>query len=776
MCVILLSISAVSANNNITDEMRTIDNANDNIGVNNLNNLDSLKNIFNDGSDENQVEITSDEYYEASKRVNPIALKALINSYEEQYVDNTWNVKKVYPSYITLDNDYNSFTTQFTNGHYYIKPYGCSISGRNATFTLDGAGHTIYMGGFKNTIGVGAYDNTKITIKNVNFVDGRIHIGGNVDFILFKNCTFTSKYDTALLHVTTSNVRVESCTFYSSIINSTKGSVIWEGEKGCLYGCTFNKCVGSNGGAVTWYGNSGIIRSCTFKDCSATNGGAIYIKGKSAQISYGTFSNNHAANGGAIYIAGNDAYLLKNDIKYNNATNGGGLYIAGNNCKLTQTTQNTQGTFQNNGAANGGAIYLSGSNCSISGQKFISNKAVKGKTLYVYYGSSNLDESDDVYYFVPIPTKLIVSSITTNYNSDKYLIATLKDNDENIICGAKITIKLSNGNTQDLLTDDKGQVEFSTNGLSPDNYDATIIFDGNKDYLSSLNTAKIVVQKIATHLIAQPVETEYNSGENLVVFLKDSKGKSLTHIKIVIKINNTSNVLTTDNEGKVILPVNNLIPDSYNALISFEGNNFYLASSTSTTILVNKIKTNLIPVNIDTVFNGGKYFVVNLKDNYGNPISGLQVIIKLPDGQIATPISDKDGKIKYSTMGLYPKTHIPIITFVGNNIYDSSSAIGKIVVKKATLKITAKAKTFKKSVKTKKYSITLKNNLNKVMKNTKVTIKVNKKTYTAKTNSKGVATFKITKLTKKGSFNSVITYKGNKYYNKITKKVKINVK
>ena len=90
--------------------------------------------------------------------------------------------------------------------------------------------------------------------------------------------------------------------------------------------------------------------------------------------------------------------------------------------------------------------------------------------------------------------------------------------------------------------------------------------------------------------------------------------------------------------------------------------------------------------------------------------------------------------------------------------------------------MTAKAKTFKVKVKTKKYTITLKNNLNKVMKNTKVTLKVNKKTFTAKTNKKGVATFKITNLKKKGKFTAVIKYAGNKYYNKLSKKVKITVK
>ena len=90
--------------------------------------------------------------------------------------------------------------------------------------------------------------------------------------------------------------------------------------------------------------------------------------------------------------------------------------------------------------------------------------------------------------------------------------------------------------------------------------------------------------------------------------------------------------------------------------------------------------------------------------------------------------------------------------------------------------MTAKAKTFKKSAKTKKYTVTLKDNQNKVMKNTKVSIKVNKKVYTAKTNAKGKATFKITKLTKKGKYGAVVTYKGNKYYDKVVMKTKIIVK
>ena len=95
---------------------------------------------------------------------------------------------------------------------------------------------------------------------------------------------------------------------------------------------------------------------------------------------------------------------------------------------------------------------------------------------------------------------------------------------------------------------------------------------------------------------------------------------------------------------------------------------------------------------------------------------------------------------------------------------------------KITTKLTAKAKTFKLKTKTKKYTITLKDNKNKAMKNKKVTLKVKGKTYTAKTNSKGKATFKLTKLTKKGKYTAVIKYAGDKHYQEVTKKVKITVK
>lgn len=124
-------------------------------------------------------------------------------------------------------------------------------------------------------------------------------------------------------------------------------------------------------------------------------------------------------------------------------------------------------------------------------------------------------------------------------------------------------------------------------------------------------------------------------------------------------------------------------------------------------------------------------------------------------------------------VGLDCGKYIAVLSIEGRDV-DSVNVT--LTVKKATPKLTAKAKTLKRNDKTKKYTATLKTNKNKVMKNTKVTIKVNKKTYTAKTNSKGVATFKLTKLTKKGKYSATVKYAGSKYYNSKTVKVKITVK
>ena len=187
------------------------------------------------------------------------------------------------------------------------------------------------------------------------------------------------------------------------------------------------------------------------------------------------------------------------------------------------------------------------------------------------------------------------------------------------------------------------------------------------------------------------------------------------------------------------------------------------------------IPTTITASDVSMVYGANKNLVATLKDVDGNPISGVDVYIDIMG--VKYPITtDKYGRAIQSLVNLPPGKHNVVFSLEGNEKYMDSSKTVKVNVNKATPKLTAKAKTFKKSDKTKKYTITLKTNQNKVMKNAKVTLNVNKKTYTAKTNSKGVATFKLTKLTKKGKYTATVKYGGNSYYYAKTVKPKITVK
>ena len=300
--------------------------------------------------------------------------------------------------------------------------------------------------------------------------------------------------------------------------------------------------------------------------------------------------------------------------------------------------------------------------------------------------------------------------------------------------------------------------------LNVGEYNLTVINYGNESIVGCENSTIFNVIKANNNVVVSAKDVTY--GENTIVTITaDIDGE------YSININGTAEKINVaDGVGNISI---SLKPGSYWANGSFDNPN-YSSNITNASFNVQKITTKITAAAVATTYNVNKNLVITLKDNKGNPISGAQLTVNLGSNKKYT--TDKNGQVKVAVAKLVPKTYTAKISFAGNSIYKASSTTAKVVVKKASPKITAKAKTFKFEDKTKKYTITLKDNKNKVMKNKKVTLKVNGKTYTAKTNSKGIATFKLSKLTKKGKFTTAITYAGDKYYKKVTKKAKVTVK
>ena len=284
------------------------------------------------------------------------------------------------------------------------------------------------------------------------------------------------------------------------------------------------------------------------------------------------------------------------------------------------------------------------------------------------------------------------------------------------------------------------------------NYDTWLFLNGSAktDNISVFDSTKIIFKLY-----------NYNSTSNNI-----SENDLMDFVELIITATNGNINTTTAFSGESI---------EYTSTNAGIGSITAIIGDAKYTININakKLPSQIIADSIITVFNANDELVITLVDIKGNAISGAEITVDLNGAK--NYFTDDKGQVKVSTKGLVPKTYLVNIIFNGNTNYEPSTKDIEVTIEKATPKLIAKNKKFKTKTKTKKYSVVLKDNTGKAIKKAKVTLKIKGKKYKAKTNSKGKATFKITKLNKKGTYKAVIKYRGDKYYNKAGKKAKIKV-
>ena len=163
---------------------------------------------------------------------------------------------------------------------------------------------------------------------------------------------------------------------------------------------------------------------------------------------------------------------------------------------------------------------------------------------------------------------------------------------------------------------------------------------------------------------------------------------------------------------------------------------------------------------------------VTLMDADKNPIANRNITVMV-DGLSRTLSTDSKGiadlNVKYSAAGTYYAGTI----FFGDDDYCQAVKNVKIVVSKKSTSLTA-PKASLKVKKAKTFKITLKSGSN-LISGKMITVKVNGKTFSAKTNSKGVASVKV-KVAKKGTFTCTVKFAGDDTYKSSSQKGKIKVK
>ena len=180
-----------------------------------------------------------------------------------------------------------------------------------------------------------------------------------------------------------------------------------------------------------------------------------------------------------------------------------------------------------------------------------------------------------------VSTKMswVPSQLTTVYNVNKNLVATLIDSNGNPIVNSKVTINFSNGKTLTPTTNAKGQVTISTNGLTPvKTYTASITFAGNAIYKKSTATVKITVKKATPKLNAKKKTFKKAlKTKKYAATLKDNNGKAINKAKVTLNIKGKKVITAkTNSKGKVTFKIKTLKKKGkYSATVTYKGNNCY---------------------------------------------------------------------------------------------------------------------------------------------------------------------------------------------------------
>ena len=598
------------------------------------------------------------------------------------------------------------------------------------------------------------------------------------------------------------------------------GAILWShNDNANISGCSFaNNTAGSDGGAIYLkFSANGVVYDCSFVNNSARYGGAIeWQQSDNGNISTCIFVNNSDERAVIFFynMGSGHGLSINNNIFLNNSaapisfvlpdsSSNADYNWFGHNATDYETQPATSNVainnwlFLNATATPDSILIFQASDIifrlySYSESEGVSDydnaklpavnltlKATKGDTVGIAkfdeliryfamdFGTATVTgEIENAQYTIEITNdkadlNLSVETSQVIYSNNTTIALSYNPN-----ATGKVNITLKSKRFEYTFVDVDLNPTVSLGDIAADEYEIIIKYSGDGNFTNSTARADLKVDKANSTLTANNVTLDYGTGTTVTVTTDGT-------LAITAIINGEETFV----KGNIIL-IPAMDAGTYNLTVTAIPDDNHNGVTKTVTITVNRLKTQIAANAVTATYNVNKYLTITLKDAKGKVLSGFNVTVNLNGAKTYT--TDKNGQIKISTKGLAPKTYMAKIAFGGNKNYLKSSKNAKITVKKAKAKLTAKSKKFKRSKKVKKYTVVLKSNVGKPLKKVKLTIKIKgkkyKKTFKAKTNKKGKATFKIKKLTRKGKYRVVITYKGNKYYTKVTKKVKITVK
>lgn len=355
------------------------------------------------------------------------------------------------------------------------------------------------------------------------------------------------------------------------------------------------------------------------------------------------------------------------------------------------------------------------------------------------------------------------TSITVNSSSvirGYDLSATLADSDNAPVSNKVVSYVLS-GKTYNSTTDSKGKISIPIS-LAAGTYSLKLSFAGDSDYSGTSKTISIKVLSNTPKITTGT--TSVMRGYYFYAYLKDAAGKALKGQKVTFKINGKTYVKTTNSNGRAALKITQAA-GKYKVKISYSASGIY--SNAKKTVTVKSLaNTPKISLSSKSVIRG-KYIYAYLKDGAGKVLSGKKLTFTL-NGRTYVKKTNSNGRAALKVSIAAGKYKLNVFHYK-SGVYDYKKKSATLTVSKNTPKISVANTTV---IKGKYLYVFLKDKAGSVMKNQKLSININGKTYTKTTNSNGRAKLKLSLSAK--SYSTKISFDANSIYS--SKSVKKTIK
>ena len=407
----------------------------------------------------------------------------------------------------------------------------------------------------------------------------------------------------------------------------------------------------------------------------------------------------------------------------------------------------------------------------------------------IYLGNDNYEEAvNDTEKVIVTPSKDIeveVSANSPDEGENVTITVTAKDASGADVPVDKVNVTV-NGETKEYPVAEDGTVNLGPMPAGKTEI-KVVVDDGvhtptSKEINVTVNTPAVV--SVDTELTVTVTNISYGDKATIKFTLKDADGKNINGVLNVAVGDKTLEPVNVKN-GVATATVPNLNAGTYPVVANYAGNDTYASSTGTGHFTVSKNATwidfeNMTTHAVDLKNEGrvGEWFYFTLRDANGKPIANTPMQIGF-NGKVYTyeddgVCTDENGTARLQINLGYKGDYTFAICFLGDDNYNASFAVAKIHVDVQKPTLTVPAQSYKASAKTKTLTATFTSAHGDKIAKQSIKFTVNGKTYSAKTDDKGVAKVNVS-LTKKGTYVVKAQYGGTSTYDAVNKNAVLKI-